>query len=279
MHLHDDALVLLALSEEPTTEEASHLESCARCQAEVGSYARVVRAARNTDTLDRSAPPPEVWEHIHDTLGLGPEVRRDPLADAPSGANGARGAGGHAGTPEQGAQGGARDARKTTGNQSRQLASASPQPKTVSLDERRGRRSTRWLAAAAAAALVAGAATWGIARSLAPQPEVLASIALAPLPSYSDEGTATVDQLPDGERELIVTASSSYAEGYREVWLISPDITSMVSLGTMEGREARFRIPDGLDLSAYPIVDISDEPLDGNPEHSGNSILRGQLEL
>ncbi|MBD8045323.1 anti-sigma factor [Arthrobacter sp. Sa2BUA2] len=236
MHLHDDALALLALGEAPTAEEASHLEGCTRCQAEVNSYARVVRAGRSRETVDGSVPPPEVWEHIHGTLNLGAEVRRDPLADS------------------------------------------QPEP-PVSLDSKRRRRAAGWLAAAAAGALIAGAATWGIVRSQVPQPEVLASTALEPLPSYSDEGTATVDQLPDGERELIVTASSSQAEGYREVWLISPDITSMVSLGTMEGREARFRIPAGLDLSAFPIVDISDEPLDGNPEHSGKSILRGQLEL
>lgn len=236
MHLHDDALALLALGEEPTAEEAAHLDGCARCQAEVRSYGRVVRAGRSSETLDGSVPPPEVWENIHAALGLGPEVRRDPLAGS---------------QPEQ----------------------------PVSLDSKRRSRAARWVAAAAAAVLIAGAATWGIVRSQAPQPEVLASTVLEPLPSYSDEGTATVDQLPDGERELLVTASSSQAEGYREVWLISPDITSMVSLGTMEGREARFRIPAGLDLSAYPIVDISDEPLDGNPAHSGNSILRGQLEL
>ena len=241
MHLHDDALALLALGEEPSAEEASHLEDCVRCQTEVGSYARVVRAGRSSDTLDRSVPPPEVWEHIHDALGLGPEVRRDPLADAPASTDW------HAGTTIQAAQGDTRTARKrTTGNQPLRLTPAGPQPKhPVSLDEKHRRRSTKWLAAAAAAALVAGAATWGVIRNLAPQPEVIASVALEPLPTYSDEGTATVDQLPDGERELIVTASSTQAEGYREVWLISPDITSMVSLGTMEGREARFRIPAG----------------------------------
>ncbi|WP_312181998.1 anti-sigma factor [Arthrobacter sp.] len=261
MHPHDDALALLALGEEPTADEAAHLEGCARCQAEVASYGRVVRAGRNSDTIDGSVPPPEVWERIHTTLGLGPAVSRDPLSDASSEANR------HAdpavrdeapGTPEN---------------------PAGAHTKAASLDDARRRRGAKWLAAAAAAALVGGAATWGIVRGLEPEPEVIASVTLEPLPSYTDEGTAAVDQLPDGERELVVTASSSEAEGYREVWLISPDISSMVSLGTMEGREARFRIPAGLDLSAYPIVDISDEPLDGNPEHSGRSILRGQLEL
>ena len=274
MHLHDDALALLALGEEPTADEAAHLESCTRCQAEVASYGRVVRAGRSSGTLDPSVPPPEVWEHIHTALGLSPAVSRDPLADVRSEADG----------PSNPAV--QEETRDSHDNPDSPDSPDSPEhptgplTKPASLDEeRRRRRGTKWLAAAAAAALVAGAATWGIVRGLEPAPAVIASVTLEPLPSYSDEGTATVDQLADGERELIVTASSSDAEGYREVWLISADITSMVSLGTMEGREARFSIPAGLDLSAYPIVDISDEPLDGNPAHSGNSILRGQLEL
>ncbi|MBD7994397.1 anti-sigma factor [Arthrobacter sp. Sa2CUA1] len=268
MHLHDDALALLALGEEPTAEEAAHLEACDRCRAEVTSYGRVVRAARSTGTIDASVPPPQVWENIHSSLGLGPDVRRNPLEETPSAAD-----------PTSPAAPSSTRAVRNTAGKHPETPAGPPVEAPVSLDGKRRRRSTGWLAAAAVAALIAGAATWGVVRSLPPQPEVLASTALQPLPSYSDEGTATVDQLPDGERELVVTASSSQAEGYREVWLISPDITSMVSLGTMDGREARFRIPAGLDLSAYPIVDISDEPLDGNPEHSGNSILRGQLQL
>lgn len=255
-HLHDDALALLGLGESATAEEAAHLEECERCRTELAAYARVVRAGRGPAPDSGEVPPPEVWAGIHQALGLAPELRPDPLEPLQPGSGKDRDSSGNA------AQG--------TG----------PGSAPVSLDDaRRRRRGTRWLAAAAAAAVVGGAATWGIVQSLTPDTEVLASVTLTPLPSYSDEGTATVDQLPDGERELVITASSAEAEGYREVWLISPDISSMVSLGTMEGREARFQIPAGLDLDAYPIVDISDEPLDGNPEHSGKSILRGQLEL
>ena len=250
-HLHDDALALLALGEEPSAEESAHLNDCEQCRSEIISYGRVVRAGRSS-APSGSVPPPEVWAGIHEALGLDPSLSRDPLEDQqPS---------------------------------STDKPQADPEPagmaRPVSLaDERRRRRGTKWFAAAAAAAVVAGAATWGVVQNLTPEPEVLASVPLEPLPSYSDEGMATVDVLPDGRRELVVTSSSSDAEGYREVWLISPDITSMVSLGEMDGTEARLEIPDGLDLSAYPIVDISDEPLDGNPEHSGKSILRGQLEL
>ena len=251
-HLHDDALALLALSEEPTAEETAHLEHCEQCAGEISAYGRVVRAGKSTVPAG-SVPPPAVWAGIHEALGLDPSLRKDPLEDRQEN------------HPDQGAA-----------SPSGPAGAARP----VSLaDERRKRRGTKWFAAAAAAAVVAGAATWGVVRGFEPQPEVIASVPLEPLPSYSDEGTATVDLLPDGERELVITASSSEAEGYREVWLISPDITSMVSLGEMDGTEARLKIPDGLDLSAYPIVDISDEPHDGNPEHSGKSILRGQLEL
>lgn len=257
-HLHDDALALLALGEAPTPDEAAHLEHCERCQAEVLSYGRVVSAGRSTDAAPAgSIPPPAVWAGIHESLGLSADLRRDPL---------------------EGVQ------HAETGPGSGEPANHGPAseepPAPVSLDAARSRRrGTKWLAAAAAAAVLAGAATWGILQNQAAQPEVLASVTLEPLPSYTDEGTATVDELPDGERELVVTSTGSDAEGYREVWLISPDITSMVSLGTMDGREARFQIPEGLDLASYPIVDVSDEPNDGNPAHSGKSILRGQLDL
>ena len=45
-HLHDDALTLLALGEAPTDEESTHLELCPRCRADLGSFRRVVTAAR-----------------------------------------------------------------------------------------------------------------------------------------------------------------------------------------------------------------------------------------
>lgn len=36
-------------------------------------------------------------------------------------------------------------------------------------------------------------------------------------------------------------------------------------------------IPDGINIARYDLVDISAEPFDGNPAHSGDSIVRGQL--
>ena len=34
-------------------------------------------------------------------------------------------------------------------------------------------------------------------------------------------------------------------------------------------------MPDGLEISQFPVVDVSDEPFDGDPAHSGGSIVRG----
>ena len=37
-------------------------------------------------------------------------------------------------------------------------------------------------------------------------------------------------------------------------------------------------LPEGIDLAEHPIVDVSVEPLDGDPTNSGVSVARGVLE-
>ena len=299
-HLHDDALTLLAMGQTPSMEEHSHLENCPRCRADLGSFRRVVSAARRaggTQTAgtrvpapkrqelrvphdaahpapdpapkhhDRRvpndaalpAPDPAVWAAIHRELDLDEDLREDPLSAPNSTLSPAI-----SGPP-------------AAPDDSVPLASVAP----LSTARRRRRPRGVWLAVAAGGIVVAAAGTWGALRAAdtVPGPEVIASVDLTPLPSYSDTGSAVVDQLPDGRRELVVSASSNAAQGFREVWLLAPDATSMVSLGTMEGTEGHFELPADLDLSQYPVVDISDEPFDGNPAHSGDSILRGQLLL
>ena len=66
--------------------------------------------------------------------------------------------------------------------------------------------------------------------------------------------------------------------GYHEVWLIDTDTDRMVSLGAVPGDgDITYPLPPGLDLAQYDVVDISDEPLNGDPLHSGVSLLRGVL--
>ncbi len=52
----------------------------------------------------------------------------------------------------------------------------------------------------------------------------------------------------------------------------------MQSLGPIDG-SGRVALPDGLDPALYATVDISVEPLDGVPTHSGQSVLRGTLDI
>ena len=60
-------------------------------------------------------------------------------------------------------------------------------------------------------------------------------------------------------------------------WYITADASALVSLGILEGSEGVFDVPDDVDLADYVLVDISQEPEDGDPAHSGDSIVRGEL--
>ena len=68
------------------------------------------------------------------------------------------------------------------------------------------------------------------------------------------------------------------ADGYLEVWMIDPSVTELVSLGPLRA-DGVYAIPAGVDPARFPIVDVSIEPVDGDPTHSGDSVLRGQLQL
>ena len=84
----------------------------------------------------------------------------------------------------------------------------------------------------------------------------------------------------DGERLVsIELAASAEGEGVREVWLLTPEVDGLISLGLLEGGSGTFVIPEGIDLTEYPIVDVSLEPVDGDPAHSGDSIVRGALDV
>ena len=58
--------------------------------------------------------------------------------------------------------------------------------------------------------------------------------------------------------------------------MINPDVTQLVSLGPLRS-DGFYELPAGIDPVSFPIVDVSVEPIDGVPTHSGNSVLRGQL--
>jgi hypothetical protein len=109
-----------------------------------------------------------------------------------------------------------------------------------------------------------------------PEAPVVATAVLDPLPGREVTGTAAVHQM-DGRRVLQVELADPGESGYLEVWLLDADAQRLVSLGILSGSEGVFDIPDSLDIGEFPVVDISDEPYDGDPAHSGDSIVRGRL--
>ncbi len=65
-----------------------------------------------------------------------------------------------------------------------------------------------------------------------------------------------------------------------ELWLLNDPTapTDLVSLGLVDPDEpGTYLVPAGYDPSTFFVVDISVEPRDGEPTHSGRTILRGPL--
>jgi hypothetical protein len=147
----------------------------------------------------------------------------------------------------------------------------------VELRPRRNRN--RWLPLAAA--VLVGAAVGGGAVALTRDDDgaVLAAAALDPLPAEDASGRAEVRE-NGGVRSLEVDLDApALPEGYYEVWLLQPDAVRMVPVGVVSAGDTVLPLPEGLDLDAYPVVDVSVEPIDGDPTHSGVSVARGQLQL
>ncbi|NQX26752.1 anti-sigma factor [Microbacteriaceae bacterium VKM Ac-2854] len=166
------------------------------------------------------------------------------------------------------------------------LQDAAPRPVVeLPLDERPVRsRATRWWVAGVAVAATIGlivsliGGLWWRATPSDPG-TVVARATLAALPAWTGAvGRADVEDYPDGRRELVLHLEApAPADGYLEVWLLAPDASRLVSVGVLAGADGRFALPSDLDLAAYPLVDVSAEPDDGDPQHSGDSIVRGEL--
>jgi len=141
------------------------------------------------------------------------------------------------------------------------------------------RRRARWVGLAAAAALVAIVVV-GALVALGGGNGDDELVAETTLERLGATGSGRAELLAhDGQYQLrLETADLQDDDGYLELWLIDPSVTKMVSLGPLRP-DGVYDLPPGVDPSAFPIVDISAEPVDGDPAHSGNSLLRGTLPL
>lgn len=218
--------------------------------------ARAGRAARAGGAFldeELSAPPPQVWARVAAELGL------DGTEAAPA-------AGPILGdAPEQ------------------QESSTDAQATVVPLASRSGWswRSGRGMALAAAAVLALAAVGAALMTNRTGGSQVVAEVALQPLEG-SGSGQARLVRSADGRSYLRLDQQlDPLPEGsYAEVWLIDPtsNLQRMVSLGAVD-RSGRLAIPRGIDPAVYRVVDVSIEPADGVPTHSGRSVLRGTMPL
>ncbi|BDZ41652.1 hypothetical protein GCM10025865_09510 [Paraoerskovia sediminicola] len=283
-HVDPEVLALLALGEQPddvaSIDERDHLDVCAPCRDEVASLAAVAATGREVTPDDAPrAPSSDVWAGIHRELGLSDDVRE--LGDLGRPADWATSAPTVApmfGVPAR--------PHEPRGQDAPQPAD----PGTIDLAARRERRaagrrrfSGGLVAAAASVALVAGVAggvLWaGRDGGVSGSETMLAVATLDALPAWDgSSGQAYVQEASDGTRQVVVQMEApSSDEGFHEVWLIKDDLSGLVSLGVLDGSEGTFPVPDGLDLDQYSLVDVSEEGFDGDPAHSGDSIVRGGL--
>jgi hypothetical protein len=142
----------------------------------------------------------------------------------------------------------------------------------------RARRRSRWLGLAAAAAVVVIAATAALALNRdGDDSRVVSAVDLERLAGSGSGRAELVDA--DGTLQIrLETDELDAGDGYLELWLIDPSVTRLVSLGPLRP-DGVYDVPAGVDPAEFPIVDISVEPVDGDPTHSGDSLLRGELSL
>ncbi len=168
---------------------------------------------------------------------------------------------------------------------SRLAAALEDEPSVVAPAPHRSRSRLRavgpWVAGLAAAAvigIVVGRVTAPSAPA-APTETVVAHAALDEIDTTNVRGEADVVREGSGIRLVVRPDRLEAGPDWLEVWLINRDGKRMVSVGFLSGAGSQAFVIDQRLLDAgYVIVDISQEPLDGNPAHSGHSIVRGTLD-
>lgn len=232
-------------------EHTQHLEQCAQCQAALADIERVVTALHTPNVVEE--PPAGLWDRIAADLDNELDAAASESATAPT------------------------DSASETDSTVHQL-----RPPTQS-------RGAPWwgiFAAAATGAIIGGV---GIAAFLnqdttEEEPPVASSsiggATLEPVAADDFTGTADMVQHDDGTMELTVDISSAPdpADGYFEVWLRDDEASQLISLGAVTHDTVTLQVPAGIDLSQYPVVDVSHEHFDGDPSHSGVTLAAGPME-
>jgi hypothetical protein len=252
-HCTPEQLAVAALREPLPAEDTAHLAACEQCRAEVRSLQRSIDAVAVPEfaaSVAPVAPPPRVWEAIAAATGVsgGPRPHAVPQP-AP--------------VPAPAAE---------------QPAEEEPARGADVLPIRSRRRPLLLVAAAAlVTGAVVGAGAVAVVQNRDDGTEVTA-VALDPLGGNQASGRAEVVKKSDGSRVVEVQLDAPPLDDeYYEIWLIDRQVVGMVPLGIARPGTQTFELPADIDLARFPLVDVSVEPLDGNPAHSGDSVVRGEL--
>jgi hypothetical protein len=290
-HPDSDDLALIALGEDLGEAVADHVDSCATCQAEIEAFSMTVGLAELANYGEDAPRPGEhVWLAIAHELGFTGStstmtmVGSDDAASAPPAAVDFTDAGairspvnsGNGGDGKHGHNGGGPALRAvpgTGGDLSTDRPAPAPGPK----------RWSRWVAplAAVVVGVAIGAGAVVIAQNRA---DTVTIEAVAPLTPVDTGPLAGEPGVQFGQAELVTVATGNQVRvdapdlppsgNAYEVWLFG-DEGRMVSLGTLSDGTGTFTVPQGINPQEYRVVDVSDEAPDGNPAHSGISLVRG----
>lgn len=243
-HVDPELLALAALGEELAPGEQAHVRSCAECRAEVDAYSRAVVAGRavRPDDLDLPAPPVSVWEGISAELGLSETV-------------------------------------SPTGGEVRSIADAPSARRSGGGRAAKGRGRHVWLAAAAVVVVLALAVGVFALVDRSGSDAPVKEIALTQIDDSGVSGNAAIVRDGKGYALRVDTTGLTDRQGsYYELWMMNPDTESFVSLGpVLPGQRSTHPLPAGVTWKTDPYVDISVEPLDGDPAHSTVSVTRGSF--
>ncbi|MEE8603394.1 anti-sigma factor [Euzebya tangerina] len=167
-------------------------------------------------------------------------------------------------------------------------ASSAPAPESMRVvSPSRRRKTATAVLGVAAAAVVLGVAlvSSGTLPGQAPltqvagatdKPSAAEPVAVAQLAPLESGVEGTTAELLDASTMVLQPDLVMQAGSYYEVWLLDEAAQSLVSLGPLR-EDGRYTIPDGVTIDEFPVVDVSIELPDGNPAHSGRSVLRGTL--
>ncbi|MFK3735756.1 anti-sigma factor domain-containing protein [Streptomyces sp. NPDC088090] len=269
-HLAADDLIALALrpSGSPDAWQRAHLRACGECARELRQLRRVVDSARSAAVDDLLAPPPaRVWHSIAAELGL----------PGTAAGNGPADGNGRAGEDKR-ADGKGTAASGPPNPDGPAEGAARGQPRRRS--RRRGPGLLLATAGLVAGLLTGSAATWWHLHEDASSPVAAGrTVPLVPVAGRATEGTVRIHQGTDTRRAVTVSVSGlPPTRGYYEVWLMDRSGTKLIAVGVLgsDGR-ASLPLPDGVDPAGYPLLDVSAQAYDGDPAHSGESVVRGDL--